>query len=364
MSRPLEKSIPTLLANLTQSLESAVEAAPAKAGVLPPAEDLSLLTTKNEIFLSYIQNLVFLIVVKLRHTSLQWNGDENLEETAKLNTEVVEKLAELRLYLEKGIKPLEGKLKYQIDKVIRAAEDASRPQATNGSAKIGSSKVKGGKPVRSTRRDADFSGSDASGGGSGNDSDDSEDMEDLYAAPNQNALLRAGTEDKKESQRKDGIYRPPKITPTSLPVTFGKEAKAERKPKKAAALDEFIATELSSAPMAEPSIGSTIRSGGRHTLSQREREQEAERRKYEEENFTRLPKPSKTDRAQSKRSHNTFGGEEWRNLGQGLDRIEKLTKRSSNSANLLARSRKREVQDGPRDSGQQPGSTFAKRRKT
>jgi U3 small nucleolar ribonucleoprotein protein LCP5 len=281
--------------------------------------------------------------VKLRHTSLGEDSSEEKEEMAQLNQDVTEKLAELRLYLEKGIKPLEGRLKYQVDKVIRAAEEASHPQVSS---------VVPTKAATKHNKD-DVSGSDFSDAASDAGSDSSEGMADVAAGPNPVGLARLSN-DAKEKTASDGLYKPPKITPVAMPVTQGKEAKAERRPAKSAALDEFIATELSTAPMAEPSIGSTIRAGGRHTLSQRERDTDADRRRYEEENFTRLPAASKKERAkQGKPNRSAFGGEEWKNLGHGLDRIDKLTKRSSSGAGMLARSRKRAVQDSPRDSGEQ-----------
>lgn len=342
-------SLPALLQSLTASLNLAQQAAPEEASILPSSDGLSLLTTKNELFLSYVQNLVFLILVKLRH-----QRDDN-SDVSSLNAAVVEKLAELRLLLEKGVKPLEGRLKYQVDKVIRASEDHARP-AMNGN---GSKPSVNGKSHPANREP--HSGSDDSDM-SGHDSDDSDEENELAYRPNPAALQKPKDAQAQQDARKDGIYRPPKITPTTLPVTMGKEEKAARRPARSAALDEFIAEDLSTAPMAEPSIGSTIRSGGRHTLSQREREEYAEKTRYEEENFTRLPRESKKEKAKRRIARgNTFGGEEWKNLGAGLDRIDRLTKRNSSSASILARSRKRDVQDGPRDSGEQPG--LGKKRK-
>ena len=42
---------------------------------------------------------------------------------AQLGAEAVKKLAELRVWLEKGVRPCETRLKYQIEKVLRAASD-------------------------------------------------------------------------------------------------------------------------------------------------------------------------------------------------------------------------------------------------
>ena len=55
----------------------------------------------------------------------------------------------------------------------------------------------------------------------------------------------------------EGVYRPPRISATSMPTTETKERK-ERRPGRSATLDEYVSTELSQAPLAVPSIGSTI----------------------------------------------------------------------------------------------------------
>jgi U3 small nucleolar ribonucleoprotein protein LCP5 len=98
--------------------------------------------------------------------------------------------------------------------------------------------------------------------------------------------------------------------------------------------------------------------------SDKERREEAERREYEESNFVRLPAQSKKDKAKKGRARDAgWGGEEWRGLGAGLDRIERLTQKKGGKVGSLEKSRKRAVEDGPRDSGMQMGEAFEKRRK-
>jgi len=198
----------------------------------------------------------------------------------------------------------------------------------------------------------------------------SEDEDEMAYAPRATAVLHKKTEAAEEKARqvatKHNIYRPPKITPMAMPTTETREARRDRRPGKSATLDEFIATELSGAPMAEPSIGSTITQGGRHTKSEKERREEQERREYEESNFTRLAPQSKKEQAKNlarQRSGGGFGGEEWRSLGAGIDRIERLTQKKGGQLGSLERSRKRPVSDGPRGSGSAAGDAFEKRRK-
>ncbi|EOD46772.1 putative u3 small nucleolar ribonucleoprotein lcp5 protein [Neofusicoccum parvum UCRNP2] len=145
----LDTSLPTLLSNLTASLTSAAETLPAQnedaaaatTSFLPPKDGISLLDVKNELLLSYLQNLTFLILLKLRNSNTKSRKDsEEAEDDGGVEDEVVKKLCELRLYLEKGARPLEGKLKYQIDKVVRAADDAARAETAQKSGGAGVAK--------------------------------------------------------------------------------------------------------------------------------------------------------------------------------------------------------------------------------
>ena len=354
----VDNSLDSLLASLTSSIQSATEALPNEDEMAPPKEGISLLDVKNELLLSYLQNLVFLILLKLRSRSrAAASTEQDGEANAPLQEEVVQQLVELRVYLEKGARPLENRLKYNIDKIVRTADDALRrsEQASKRRA-----------PSKSQADDAsDSEGSDAESAPSAQVDED-----EMAFAPRRAAIARVKSEasDKRAAESaKDGIYRPPRITPVAMPTTESREARRERRPGKSATLDEFVATELSTAPMAEPSIGSTITHGGRHTRSERERREEAERREYEEANFTRLAPASKKEQAAKKRAREghggAFGGEEWRSLGAGIDRIERLTQRKEGKLGSLDRSRKRPVADGPRGSGSAAGDAFEKRRK-
>lgn len=349
----IDNSMESLLATLVSSIQSATEALPTN-DILPPKEGISLLDVKNELLLSYLQNLVFLILLKLRARS-----DNSAQQIAGLHPqdEVVKKLVELRVYLEKGVRPLENRLKYNIDKIIRSADDTAR-RMSQPTAKAKSKRAK---------HDAgsDFDASDAGSVGS---AQTEEDEDEMAYGPRGTAMARskaAVKEEKSKGSAKDGIYRPPKITPMAMPTTEIRETRRERRPGKSATLDEFIATELSSAPIAEPSIGSTIVDGGRHTKSEKERREENERREYEESNFTRLAPLSKKEQAKKRGrgQDGGFGGEEWRSLSAGINRIEQLTQKKGGKLGSLEQSRKRPVGDGPRGSGSAAGDAFEKRRK-
>lgn len=358
-------TLPVLLDSLTQSLSSTFEATTKIPAVEAPKEGISLLDVKNELLLSYLQNLVFLILVKLRQA--KQTNLEDVNKTSGIDDEVVRKLVELRLFLEKGVRPLEDKLRYQIEKVLRAADDAERNE----------------KAAQAAAADNAESESDSDSDDGSDDGDEDDENEksgkgnvaDLAFRPNLSAVARSTTDGgaNKASKDANGIYRPPKIAPTAMPTTERRE-KRERGPIKSATMDEFVADELSTAPIAQPSIGTNIVQYGRRLKTATERKEENERRDYEERNFVRLPKESKKDRAKNaeiagRRSRTNYGGEEWRDLGMGVDRINRLTKRKeggSGTRALLEKSRKRgpDTVDGPRNSGSgDMGERYQKRLK-
>ncbi|TVY57387.1 Uncharacterized protein LSUE1_G009411 [Lachnellula suecica] len=127
MAKPT--SFPALLATLTQALSSATESTEKLSAPIPPQNGISLLDVKNELFLSYLQNLVFLIVLKIRNRKSSSSNDEDEDVASEVLDDVVtSKLVELQIYLERGVRPLENRLKYQIDKVLSAADDARRAE--------------------------------------------------------------------------------------------------------------------------------------------------------------------------------------------------------------------------------------------
>ncbi|CAG8960810.1 hypothetical protein HYFRA_00002347 [Hymenoscyphus fraxineus] len=365
-----QASFPALLETLTQALTSASESSKSLHAPIPPEHGISLLDVKNELFLSYLQNLVFLIILKLRNHKTG-NSSPDDDENEELDNSVVKKLVELQVYLEKGVRPLEGRLKYQIDKVLRAADDAKRAEDAATAAK--------NKPAaKSTKKNpAQDEDSDASSDESDDEAIDgvpqldANQIDDLQYRPNPSSLMRpANVEDADDingRSENDGIYKPPRIQATAMPTTTGPREKMDRKSNKSATLDEFVNTELSAAPLAEPSIGSTITGGGRRSKSEKEKKEEAERREYEEKNYVRLPKETKKERAKKKGGRDAgYGGEEWRGLGEGIDRIERLTKRKAGEGkNVLDKSRKRSTEDGPKSNGgAELGQGFQKRLKT
>ncbi|KAL4778970.1 Sas10/Utp3/C1D family-domain-containing protein [Aspergillus varians] len=365
----LLETLTSSLSTTGTSLPSTKRESPTEVSILPPQNGISLLDTKCDLLLSYLQNVVFLMLLQLRElplkaASAEKDGESELSES--IQTQVTNKLIELRTYLDRGVRPLEGRLKYQVDKVIKAAEEAERAEKSAQATKSTKSKRQHGSDSEDgSASDRDSNEEEVS------DSDEDEDIDEMAYRPNVSAFSKkvepaAKMDRGARKAASDGIYRPPKIMPTAMPTTERKDRK-ERLTRRSNVIDEFVSAEMSSAPMAEPSIGSTIVSGGRHTKSKKEREQEAERTRYEETNFIRLAGDSKKERsklAASRRAEGTFGGEEWKGLTEGADRITRLTKRAKGSGNALEKSRKRKpTEDGQRGDGVGVGQIFEKRRK-
>ncbi|CAD6589425.1 MAG: hypothetical protein ASARMPREDX12_003764 [Alectoria sarmentosa] len=259
-------TLPSLLNTLTDSLTSAASSLPSATNLAPPADGISLLDNKNELLLSYLHNLVFLLILKLRNQSSTSPAEES-----SLNDVVIQKLVELRIYTEKGVRPLEGRLKYQLDKLLLAASDASVEPVPTGAIKI---------PNTSERRTVE---SNASASDSDAEQAPRPAIPDLAYRPNPSAFARPSDSKATRQSTSDGLYRPPRITPTALPNTDALSRKKEVKPRKSHTLNAFIREEMDDAPIAEPSIGAG--SG----LRGREKEKEEEKRGYEETRLVRLP---------------------------------------------------------------------------
>lgn len=361
------KSLPT--ADVTADNKDSTS----KPSVIAPPNGISLLDTKTELLLSYIQNLSFLMVVQLRELQAKKDGKKSETEGGDLVNKTHAKLKELKVYLERGVKPLEGRLKYQVGKVLKAADNEDQNAAIRAREKLAKQIRDGSDHEDSSEDDEDSEGEEDQDQESGLTK-----IDDAAYRPTLSAFTKnlPKSETDKSSKTKeapsDGIYRPPRIKPTALPEhpDARKSKRAEREAARAArssVIDEYVNSELSSAPQAQPSIGTTIRQGGRSVRSEADYRRERERREYEEMNLVRLPAESKKERA--KRGGNAqraggYGGEEFRNLGVSADRIANLTKRGKGSGGVLDKSRKRRAtEDGPRGDGRNVGEGFEKRRK-
>lgn len=349
-------SLSSVLADFTTAVSNANQSLPESALLLPPPNGITLLDTKTELFLSYLQTLALrnLEVLRSCKRHVEQDDDDELDQNdKKVRDGMVKKLVEHRVYLEKGIRPLEDRIKYQVDKVVRAADDEARLDVQKAGAKLASE-------ARASKPDAEASSDEEEA------ELDGDEVDPLSYRPNPASALQqtqtrneSRQQDSKSKTSQDGVYRPPRISATSMPTTERRE-KAERAPRRSATMDEYISTELSTAPTAEPSIGSTITDRGRKTKSAKQLADESARREYEETHLTRLPLGSKKDQRKKEGRASGYGGEEWRGLGESLDRIGEVTRKKGKEG-ALGRSRKRAVEDGPRDDG--VGAAFEVKRR-
>ncbi|KAF2215743.1 hypothetical protein CERZMDRAFT_34352 [Cercospora zeae-maydis SCOH1-5] len=347
MAATTPTALPEVLTEFKSASNAALNGLPAADAVLPPQDGITLFDAKNEIFLAYLQALALRNLNVIRSVK----AGSDAVKAQSLSNEITRKLIEQRVYLERGVGPLEKKLKYEVDRVVKAADDEER--------RINQKLQHAGKANGHAKEKKD----DGANGGSDSDSSDTDSDADLGAeatayVPLNQSLYKdlqstGAVSAAREKSTSDGVYRPPRISATAMPTTERREKK-ERGPGRSATLDEYVSTELSAAPLAQPSIGSNLAAGGRTSKNARQMKEEAERRDYEETHLTRLPAMSKKERAKKglgRARDGGFGGEEWSNLGASLDRIGDLTKRKGKDSALDKSRKRRAVEDGPRGDG-------------
>ncbi|CAG8535654.1 342_t:CDS:2, partial [Scutellospora calospora] len=220
---------------------------------------ISLLDIKYHTLLQYITNLTFLIHLKLDGKSIS-------------NHPVISNLVELRIILEK-IKPVEQKLKYQIDKLIRAAT-------------IENIEEKNSNLITNNITIAD----------------------PLSFKPNPQDFV-SKVDDKNEKDDKVEIYKAPKLAPVhfdegSNSVREKEQSRLIARASKSRIMKDLIA-EYDDKPE-EIDVTGGVREELIH--DKRIEEKLAERNRYEEENFIRLSIPKKELKklSSSKKFENEF----------------------------------------------------------
>ncbi|WBW74168.1 U3 snoRNP-associated protein Lcp5 [Schizosaccharomyces osmophilus] len=324
---------------INRSLVSALDSLP--KNINPTSEGVSLVSLKTQLLLSYVQKLAFLILVKLE-------GKSYLE-----FQNVVEKLVRLRLEIEK-VRPLENRIQYSLDKLLRAAERKEELES------LSTSGLDGGI----NQEDTDSLKLHYKPNLVGLESDEEEAPAakgtDKKSNKKDAASEEVTSEDDEDESKKDGVYRPPRIRA----VTMDDEKKTRRRPNQL--VDEFVSSDLSSLPQSMPSVGSNLERGGRVIhADERELEKMRERADYEESNYTRLPKLSKKELKNVKKPKKPgFGGEDW----SLLDRSFNSDAFASRKLDLSSRANKRGASDaseGASGSGQsRMGDAYRKRRKS
>jgi len=182
----LQRELAKNLEEVKNVVEPALQVA--KKGGYATELGISYLETKHMLMLSYCVNIVMYLLLKS-------------EGVAVKDHPVVVRLVEIRTYLEK-LRPIDRKLKYQIEKLLKLASEQNEREELG----------------------------DGDGGGGGDAGEDP-----LAFRPNPDALVSKVEEDAADGDGDGGVYRPPKMLPTSMEdfEEGGKSNKEKRKEKEA-----------------------------------------------------------------------------------------------------------------------------------
>ncbi|TKY84688.1 hypothetical protein EX895_006590 [Sporisorium graminicola] len=299
----IQKSVSALSTSVKAFEKDVVDAASSDSSSNPFAypDGISLLTVKNDAMLDYLHHVVAVCIAKMSGRSLASSSGSGSSGAAQGPADLVQDLVKLRLMLEK-LRPLESRLKYQMDKLLRAAADADK-EVLLGRSRPASTKAKKSK--------GDSSDEDAGGA-----SDD-----DLAFRPNPSAFMQDkarthaktsskpnGASRRKErdsssdsdSDQEDGgktaVYRPPKLVPMSYDPDARSNKKNSSITRNSALLSDLTAS-MSSNPYEASSGGVGVGGRGRLASNTSSRAKALSRmEEFEEENFTRLVMSKKDSR--------------------------------------------------------------------
>jgi U3 small nucleolar RNA-associated protein 3 len=238
-----------------------------RSGEFASGEGISYLEAKHLLLLSYCVNIVFYVLLKAEGRSVR-------------DHPVVLRLVEARAFLEKA-RPIDKKLAYQLDKLLRLAAAGEAGDAEGEAAA------------------ADAAAAAAAGGDA------------LAFRPNPDMLLPANGAPGARGGRgggaaSDGLYRPPKLAPAAMDGyedgepggAAGRAARSAAERRRRAAKSQLVqalAEELDGAPREERGDAAT---GGESAFVRREADRLARRAAEEEDLFVRVPL-SKTERARA-----------------------------------------------------------------
>ncbi|KAL1124544.1 hypothetical protein AAG570_001170, partial [Ranatra chinensis] len=244
-------------------------------------QGIELLDVKNQLLLQYLTHIVYLLLLKNSGRSIE--GDE-----------AIGRLVELRVIMER-IRPIEQKLKYQIDKLIKIAITGIGNENDPSHFKA--------NPANMISKSSE------------NDCDEAD---------------KSGERNLKSKEKKSGVYVPPKLAAVHYD---GDITQAERKNRlleraRKHALNSSVMQELKEEYLDTPTeIINT------NSFKQKQNKQEKYRQEYEENYFTRLP-VTKEDRKRAKRL-STLGS-----LGSEITKFEDISALDGNLTLKTSKKRK------------------------
>ncbi|KAL1929516.1 hypothetical protein VTP01DRAFT_1654 [Rhizomucor pusillus] len=240
-------------------------------GEIQTSKGVSFLEVKYQVMLQYVTQLAFYVHMKLSGKKLEGHP-------------VVESLVELRVVLEK-MKPIESKLKYQIDKLIRAAVIGTQKQ--EDPTKTDEITAVANDPLAFKPNPSNLLARD----------DQEEDEED---------------EDEDTTTKKTGVYRPPKLAPVVYNEKSEKLSKREKdeermreRSSRSRVMQDLMA-EMQDAPEeADVHGGVHEESGAGDSLDRFIKEKD----RYEEDNYVRLVTTRKEKRRRNAKNNLRFDNE-------------------------------------------------------
>ncbi|KAK9467527.1 hypothetical protein V1512DRAFT_275498 [Lipomyces arxii] len=269
---------------------------------------ISLLNLKSSTVASYLHHLALRSLYALNELDTEKEKDGNLDSN-------IRKLVVTdRVVLERGVRPLEKKIDYQVNKLLRAATAPPRIHS------------------HSQKHSGSESDSDQDSSSSSNEDDDDDDDGDnllLSYKPRPNLLSAPKQPTTATTNVKQAKYVPPKINPTKLPSTrsssvLDRNKKPVRIPKNRA-LEEYLEQTTSNLPESSVSVGSNVLEHGRGGTRTRDAQAKEDRvRGYEEENYVRLPEDGKKKR--KKQRNDEFMGENWDFTGADYSSVKRKKK--------------------------------------
>ncbi|XP_073988662.1 neuroguidin [Rhodnius prolixus] len=248
---------------------------------------------KNQLLIFYLINLCQLIILKASGKSIEENS-------------AIERLVELRVTLDK-IRPIDQKLKYQVEKLVKIA-------------------IKGARNENDPCRFKANPGNMTNEGVDGELSEDSDDVEDS----------------KKPENKKVGIYVPPKLSAVHYDGDDTYEIKKQKIIDRARkhALRSSVMEELK-----EQYLDTPVEIVQTNSLKQKEDKYQKHKQEYEENYLTRLPVTK--EELRRKKRISTLG-----TLGDEITRFENtsILHKEQDFSSEKKKSRKRKAAKGKKNS--------------
>lgn len=300
---------------------------------LPIQNGISLLDVHIHVFAQYIHSLASIVFKRLN--GLKLSDDKS-----------VDILIETRVIIER-IRPLEQKLNYQIDKLLRIAATSISNDSTNINTKLDKLNINdknSGDEQDHEEEEDDYNELLAHRpqpnlivGNKFNMQDDGDEDNDEYlaAVPKSDKKSKSKTNKKNESESEsegdNSTYKPPKIAPQMFKEESIRKSKLSERTKKTvlgSRILKEVTDEMTYRPEEVSSTGMTYAGKYTQQASADDRKQ-TEREDYEESNFVRLPMSrddiKRTRRIKNRGVSNRFD-DEFANVGKEFDILRDVTK--------------------------------------